>query len=180
MNSLKDFLDNRDNNQPFISSDEISSFMAGLHPDEKIIFLKLMRGHIKREINRKFVTYDAQMMYEHIYGEVLEWVRKEIEDLEDDLIIEASSISDEVRPGSSISRKQTALVTHFFKKYKIYEKLPDRKMGESLAKLSGYSEENLRRDLSINNLEIIINEIDHDKLVDILQAVIADIQNKHL
>jgi hypothetical protein len=180
MNSLNDFLSKRDESDLFISIEEVSEYCKNLESEEKRVFLILLRGHLKKILGGNFPSYDSRLFYEASYSDIFDWMKNEVEKLEEQIVEQKASIPDENKSSVDFSRKETALLAHYWRKYRFIKKLDNRPLGKQLNKLTDHSEGNIRRDLSKNNLEIIIEEIDREILIKMLESIITDLKNKSL
>jgi len=120
------------------------------------------------------------IFYEASFHDLFDWIKKEVEKMEEEIIEQKALIPDENKSSVDFSRKETALLAHYWRKYRVIKKLDNRPLGKLLYKSTDHSEGNIRKDLSIENLEIIINELDTRPIEKTLESILHDIKNKKL
>ena len=180
MNNLNDFLSKREGSDLFISIAEIYEYCKNFDSEEKKDFLISLRGHLKKILAGDFPSYDSMIFYEASFHDLFDWIKKEVEKMEEEIIEQKALIPDENKSSVDFSRKETALLAHYWRKYRVIKKLDNRPLGKLLYKSTDHSEGNIRKDLSIENLEIIINELDTRPIEKTLESILHDIKNKKL
>lgn len=180
MNNLNDFLSKRIESDLYISVEEISAYCKNFDSEERKDFLILMRGHLKKILDDEDQTYESLQFYEAAYTEIFDWLKEEVEKLEEEIVEQKILIPDENKGSVDFTRKQTALLAHYFKEYRFIKKLDNRPLGKLLHELTEHSEGNIRRDLSHSSLESIIQEVDCEKIIKTLEVIIDKMKNRRL